>query len=242
MSLIKTAKIYALVDPITKDIRYIGQTCQDLKVRLNQHWRDRNQQKEKNQHKANWINKLYNQHGLRPEIQLIENLGLYEEITDDFLNERERFWIEHFCNLKCDLTNTSGKMYFRNVKVRKITNNKKIFAYNRSFEEIEFPSAREASRKLGINYKRICKICYGAGTNLDYFFSFKKLSKKELESSFISKKIRKKIKATCMKTGKEMIFDSQMEASKYFNCNFRNINQVLKNIRKSCVGHFFSYI
>ena len=108
MSLIKTAKIYALVDPITKDIRYIGQTCQDLKVRLNQHWRDRNQQKEKNQHKANWINKLYNQHGLRPEIQLIENLGLYEEITDDFLNERERFWIEHFCNLNCDLTNTSG--------------------------------------------------------------------------------------------------------------------------------------
>ncbi len=242
MQQIKTAKIYALVDPFTKQIRYIGQTCQELNIRLYQHWRDRHQGKEKNEHKSNWINKIYDLHGVRPEIKLIEELGPYNLVSDEIINSRERHWIEHFNDMSCDLTNTSGKMYYRKTGKKIVTNNKKIFAYTRDFEELEFSSSREASEKTGIGYKRISKICNGARTNLDFYFSFGQLSKKELEDLFTPKKISRKIKATCIKTGSELIFDNQMEAARYLKCNFRNINQVLKNIRKSCVGYFFSYI
>ena len=46
-------KIYALKDPISDDIRYIGETKNDLKKRLYEHCTIRNL-KEKN-HKNNWI-------------------------------------------------------------------------------------------------------------------------------------------------------------------------------------------
>jgi hypothetical protein len=89
---IKTSKIYALVDPVSNQIRYIGQTIQELHLKFNQHWRDRNQGKEKNEHKSNWINKLYANHGLKPKIILIEDLGPIEKIRLKFqpLNKRSK--------------------------------------------------------------------------------------------------------------------------------------------------------
>lgn len=38
------------------------------------------------------------------------------------------------------------------------------------------------------------------------------------------------------------IQDYQIQASKYFNCNFRNINQALKGIRKTCAKQKWEYI
>ena len=238
----KTAKIYALIDPITKQIRYIGQTRQSLEVRLGQHWRDRHQGKEKNQHKANWINKLYSDYQLKPSILLIEDLGKSDEIDDLLINSRERYWIEYYYNKNCELTNTSGKMYFRITSDVKNTNQKKIYAYNKNYEEFVFKSARDASKFTNISYKRISDICISDRTNLNYCFSFKKLSTEEIQLKFTPKNKRCKIKAINLKTKEELYFNSQTEAAKYLNCNFRNINQVLKNQRRSCKGHFFSYI
>jgi len=103
-------KIYALICPIDKKIRYIGQTTQALKKRLNKHLYHIN---EKNNHKNNWLKKLKKESLLQDiEIELLE------ECSIDMLDQREVFWIEHFKNLGLILTNitTGGKVGSRGYK------------------------------------------------------------------------------------------------------------------------------
>lgn len=59
-------KIYSLICPITKEIKYIGKTCFELFHRLRQHLTI-----SKDGHKTNWIKFLKN-NGLVPEIKLIK--------------------------------------------------------------------------------------------------------------------------------------------------------------------------
>jgi group I intron endonuclease len=93
-------KIYALKDPISDDIRYIGKTKNDLKKRLYEHCTIRNL-KEKN-HKNNWIKSLLKLNH-RPVIILIE------EVVDSDWQEREIYWIEFYKNIGNNLTNgTNG--------------------------------------------------------------------------------------------------------------------------------------
>ena len=53
----KKVKIYALINPNTKEIRYIGKTANTLNTRLYQHLKDTNC----NTHKFKWINSLKKQ-------------------------------------------------------------------------------------------------------------------------------------------------------------------------------------
>lgn len=238
---IKSCKIYALICPISKDIRYIGQTCQKLETRLYQHWRDRNQNKEKNGYKNNWINKIYNEYKLKPNIILIENLGSLTKENENILNEREKFWIDYYFSKGKKLTNTSGKMYFRNLR-KTFSKGKIIYAYNRQFKEIIFKNAREASKALNINYKTISDICKYKRTNLEYCFSFTPMNIDEINNKFNTRnKTNIGIISKNLDTGKEILFKSQKEASIFFKVNFRNINQVLKGIRYSCNNHTFKY-
>jgi hypothetical protein len=89
-------KIYALVNPITKQIRYIGKTKNTLKVRLSQHLRDSNLKT----HKNKWIKSLA-KNDLKPEIMLIE------EVDESCWKEKEISYITLFKNLGYKLTNTS---------------------------------------------------------------------------------------------------------------------------------------
>lgn len=86
-------KIYALIDPQSKQIRYIGATTRTLKTRLGDHIR-KSRQGEKT-HRAAWIRKLLGL-SLRPSITLIEE-------TEDW--HREVFWIKHFRDQAIGLTN-----------------------------------------------------------------------------------------------------------------------------------------
>lgn len=236
-----TAKIYLLKDPITEEVRYIGQTRQELTTRLYQHWRERNQGKEANQYKANWISKLYRDHKLKPIIELVEE---FEEITDSDLNQKEEFYIDSFLNSGCKLTNTSMKYYHRvlNKKINYFV--KTIYCYDRSYNELVFESGRDVERQLGISYKTVSGMCYkSSGTNQKYTFSFKRLEKDEIDKKFQSKsKIGVSILAINRKTKEEIIFKSQQEAATFLQCNFRNINQVLKGLRPSCKNHTFKYL
>jgi len=92
----KKVFIYALLDPITKNIKYIGKTEYTLEKRFKEHLKDGNKKTYKNK----WINSLYNK-GLTPEIILIE------EVNENIWKEKEIFYISLFRSMGSKLTNIS---------------------------------------------------------------------------------------------------------------------------------------
>lgn len=82
--------IYALLQPETKEIRYIGKTNSPLHKRLSGHLKDKC-----NCYRTHWLRSLR----IRPEIVVIE------KCADDIWEERERFWIAHYRSLGCNLVN-----------------------------------------------------------------------------------------------------------------------------------------
>jgi len=91
-------KIYGLKDPITKQLRYVGQTKQErLKNRFNYHVNEKT-----NTRKNQWIRSLRKK-GLLPEMFVIDECYSLDE-----LNELEIFWIAYFKYIGCRLTNVSS--------------------------------------------------------------------------------------------------------------------------------------
>lgn len=232
--------IYALLDPITNVIRYIGQTRGTIENRKELHWRDRNQKKNINNHKANWIRKLYRENKLKPNVILIEKLI---DTSDEVLNNREKYWIEFYRKEGIDLTNTSGNDYFKSNRSNLNKYCKKIYCYSIDFKLIIYKSAREASFKTGVSYKTISENAKGKYRNLKNVFSFVPLTEEEIILKFKNKnKVNIPVKSVDKFTNEEIIFKNQVEGSKHFNCNFRNINLVLKGKRNYCANQKWEYI
>lgn len=94
----KNYKIYLLSDPITNEIRYVGQTCNSLKNRLAQHVSSIKNQND-TCYRTNWIKSL-NKQKLIPNIILIkENLNKTE------CNELEKYYIKFYKDQNIKLTN-----------------------------------------------------------------------------------------------------------------------------------------
>lgn len=79
----KVVYIYALIDPRTNEVRYIGKTT-DPKGRLYEHTK----KSDLATHKAHWINQLRAE-GLRPRMEILE------ETTAAKWEKRERHWIAY---------------------------------------------------------------------------------------------------------------------------------------------------
>lgn len=90
-------KIYALADPRTKEIKYIGKTNRTLEARLSQHLSQSIQEKN---YRANWIKSLIKQN-LKPETILLE------ECSEENWAEREKFWISYGREQNWRLTNST---------------------------------------------------------------------------------------------------------------------------------------
>lgn len=90
----QTTFIYALVDPETQEIRYIGKANNPRK-RFNKHLRQTD-----DTYKQRWIHGLQSRN-LKPLMQIIE------EIPVDLWQERERYWIDFYRAQGCHLTNTA---------------------------------------------------------------------------------------------------------------------------------------
>lgn len=87
-----TTYIYALIDPRTDQIRYIGK-CDTPNERLRAHRCDK-----ANTHKARWI-RLLRAAGLRPRMEIIE------VVAQDNWADREKFWIAYYRAQGLRLTN-----------------------------------------------------------------------------------------------------------------------------------------
>jgi group I intron endonuclease len=98
MPRMKPIKIYALIDPRTDEIRYVGKTNQKLQSRLTTHMNENS-----SCHRVHWLNQL-KALGMRPKITVLENVP-----EDKAWQESERFWIKHLRLQGVNLTNnTSG--------------------------------------------------------------------------------------------------------------------------------------
>lgn len=90
--------IYALLDPNTKGIRYIGKSI-DYLERYKEHLLPSNLKKPT--HKVLWIKSLLNQN-LKPDVIIIDTAASHEEA-----NEKEISFIAHYKNLGIKLTNAT---------------------------------------------------------------------------------------------------------------------------------------
>lgn len=90
-----TVNIYALIDPRTSRIRYIGK-AKNLSARLRSHVSAAANNAVT--HKYCWIRSLLKS-GLRPEIKIVETC------SEENWKDKERFWIAHFLNEGADLAN-----------------------------------------------------------------------------------------------------------------------------------------
>ena len=109
-------KIYALIDPLTDEIRYIGYTSKSLEKRLKSHIYDCNRTKS---HKTNWINSLLNK-GLKPIIKQLNETNEIKVCLD-----MEVYYISLYDNLT---NSTSGgetsKTYRKDVLIKMSENRK----------------------------------------------------------------------------------------------------------------------
>lgn len=91
--------IYALVDPISNQLRYVGQTRRTIKTRLRQHICEAKANRSMT-HCHKWIRQLL-KFGSCPEIEMLEE--------SSSLDVDEIFWIGYWKSLGAKLTNhTSG--------------------------------------------------------------------------------------------------------------------------------------
>lgn len=88
--------IYALLDPVTGHVRYVGLSTRGME-RPNEHLRTP-KQKDRT-HKTNWLRGLFAKN-LKPIIRVVEYCD-----TDEQLSEAEIGWIEMFRLHGCPLTN-----------------------------------------------------------------------------------------------------------------------------------------
>lgn len=97
--------IYALKDPTTNEVRYIGKS-DNPEARIYHHCATRIGSR-----KTKWIKSLI-ERGLRPELIILE------ECVRDSHRHAETAWIHFFLDLGCDLTNAIYRGYDRGKMLR----------------------------------------------------------------------------------------------------------------------------
>jgi hypothetical protein len=110
--------IYALINPVSREVRYVGQTAHCL-LRLRSHITESisvkappyNRQWAYRSPKAKWIRKLLRS-GLAPAMAIVE------EVDREEANERELAWIATFRSIHARLTNAPHPGFASRLKPR----------------------------------------------------------------------------------------------------------------------------
>ena len=261
--------IYALIHPLTKEIKYIGKTDRP-KIRLREHIKDSQQPGKKNKKEA-WIKSLLNKE-LKPELVILEKVSQSEWKT------KEREWIAKYKDqLKNDTKGGDGidghkhslealakmkpswikkgqrlspKTEFKKGHIKtkewRETISKKLKGYKHS---------EKSKRNMSIAQKKISKkraeLMKGNQYAKGVFFSAERrraISERK-KGHFVSKETREKIKA---KVNKPMIqydkqgnFIKEWESAKYaakiLNLGYHAINNNLNNLTIASCGFIWKY-
>lgn len=102
-SFVATYHIYVLKNPITNEIFYVGKTVKELNSRLSGHISDSGNGTEK----GTIIQQIL-ESGNKPVIEAIETMNGICYIDKVKWSQREYFWINHYKQKGCNLTNIAG--------------------------------------------------------------------------------------------------------------------------------------
>lgn len=136
----ETTFIYVLKDPTTQEIRYVGKS-NDPKRRLSKHL---NNKKDLGTHKRNWLNTLTE----KPILEVIK------EFPKDEWQKHEKYYIEYYLSLGCDLVNWGdggeGLTYGNQTSYKKGQGGKKIVLLNELGEYVNtFNSGKDVTKFIG---------------------------------------------------------------------------------------------
>lgn len=187
----KQVKIYALIDPITLKVRYIGRTTSSLKKRLSEHI-SKAKHFHNYTHKENWIRSLLKINS-KPYIRYLTIIEGWEESYKFECKLIEKYkdrLINHYDKGPGYMRNMTDKQKLKisdslKERYQKGLHNparKIVYVYNKdgSFYK-EFISIRQAAKELGYYFKVISKQL-NSGKPLkhmkkNYQFSFIKVEK-----------------------------------------------------------------
>ncbi|MFN7301685.1 MAG: NUMOD1 domain-containing DNA-binding protein [Bacteroidota bacterium] len=214
--------IYALIDPLTNNIRYIGKTV-NLASRYSFHVNDKS-----NTYKVNWIKSLQTQN-LKPIMVVIDKCKYSWQ-------DREKFWIAHFKKMY-KLTNLTagGDGLLNPIKTKK----RAVTAYNLDGSLYKkYSSILEASKDVKVKSSHIVDCCNG---------TIKTCGKKiwiYSENKFVKKSLNDKAKPIMQYDLKDNFikeFSSISEAALNLGCKAQSISRVLRGERNKIKNFKFKY-
>lgn len=136
-------KLYLLIDPESREIRYVGITKRSLGRRLLGHLSDASRYQ---RHSCHWIKSLVRR-GLTPEITLLQSFNTEQDVM-----EAEIYWISYFRSVGCQLVNSNSGGY-GNLNPNEETR-QKISAARKGV--LRGPHSAETKNKIGeANRRRI---------------------------------------------------------------------------------------
>jgi group I intron endonuclease len=221
--------IYAICDPITEDIRYIGKSVKGL-ARCNEHWYRRYEQKHAHFHFYRWLKTL----AVKPVFKILETCETKEE-----LSLRERIWIAVYkpsgrlTNMTDGGDGSVGRLHSAETRKR-ISRALEGRIYPRGWhltEEVK----ENMSKKAFLRFQDPAEIAKQSACQKKRFENPEERKKNcdRLESY-------RKRKAIACSNG--LIYNSIREAGRQLSIASPNIIAVLKGRYKQIMGLTFNYL
>lgn len=227
------AYIYALIDPDSYDIRYIGKTV-NPKSRISGHI---NESKKYNHHRAKWIRKLLSEQKI-PIFKILKICPL-----SDFIKHESELIKKYQSKILTNSDesgqgNTGRKREIIESSSAKISKNVYQFSINGEFIK-EYKSVREAARTLNTTHGNISKCCNGIFKHTGgYIFRYEKTSVDILDNP-------NAVKKSVIEVDKNKIqirqWSSVMDCSRETGIDSGNISKVCNGKLKSINGRIFKF-
>lgn len=218
--------IYILIDPQSKQIRYVGKTT-DVNRRLRRHITERFLH---DSYKDRWIRKLID-NDFSPEIEIIDKVDKVEWAY------WEKFYISYFKYIGCELTNgTLGGDEPPSTKGKKHTIESKL-KMSKTKKGKPIPWLNNGGERTEEHKKNLSKSCKGRKSpNKGKIYS-EEFKKKLSESSTV----KRKVKQLDLNGNLIKVWDSISLAEK--SLQIRHISEVCRNVRnhKTTGGYKWEY-
>lgn len=230
------AYIYALIDPIDNEVRYIGKTVSP-KSRLSGHITEC-KKLTSTHYRAKWIRSLLNK-DLKPIIKFLKICPLSE------FSKYEIEFIQLYKNNKLTNSDETGQ---GNVGRRQEILDKQsektgrvVYQYDLNGNFIkEYKSVRTAANELNLSHSNISRSCNGIYKHTGgYIFNYNKFKKTDkLDKPNAVKKIVIEVDCNNLEINR---WDSIMECSRDICIDSSNISRVCNGIKKSVKNRFFKF-
>ena len=227
------AYIYALLDPITEEVRYIGKTI-DPKKRILEHIYDC---KRGSDYKSRWVNSLLDR-DLKPLMKLLKVCPLSE------YQFYESEYIKIYKSDKLTNSDESGQGSFRRNKeiLKRISDKlgRVVYQFGLDGDFIrEFESVRYAAKSLNLSHSNISRCCNKKMKHTGgYIFSYQKIKVDKIEKPNAVKKPVIEIDENGKKINE---WDSLMSCSRETKIDNGNLSRVCNGKLKHIKNRIFRF-